>query len=533
MKASARARRFLDRHLAAGDPLLGFSSAAVEKAASERHWSSWREWVAAVFGHVASAGFAGRHERLWAWLDALGTSTPMPLVEVWPRGGAKSTTTELGVVWAGMNLHRRYVLYVSGTQDQADKHVSSIGSWLLRAGMERSVGRYGSSRGWRRNQLRAANGFNVEAIGLDTAARGIKLEEVRPDLIILDDIDDRNDSPTLVRKKEASITSTILPAGGADTAILFVQNLIHDGSVMNRLVTGRADWLSARTFAGIEPAVVGLETKEELLESGAVRHRIIGGRATWEGQSIEVCQRQIELWGLSAFRREAQHLVRGVQGFFFNEERFRRCDPCEVPSGLRLVRAWDLAGTHGAGDYTVGVLLGVCPAGVYYVLDVLRVQWNSALVRELVRATAERDRSGEIWSLDDVDERGTLVRTGSVRFTFTGKVRLRLPQDPSQAGRAQADQFRADLAAFAPIIVPVSGRGSKGKRAGGWAEAVNDGSAVLVRGAWNHDFTEEHREFREDEEHEYDDQVDACADAYNELRGSSGWVHQLGAVLGS
>lgn len=529
MKASIRARRLIDRQFAAGDPLLGFGEPT--SVTDERAWSGWREWVGAVFGHVASAGFAPRHERLWSWFDSLGASTPSPLVECWPRGGAKSTTTELGVVWAGMNLHRRYVLYVSGTQDQADKHVSSIGSWLLRAGMERSVGRYGSSRGWRRNQLRAANGFNVEAIGLDTAARGIKLEEVRPDLIILDDIDDRNDSPALVRKKEASITSTILPAGGPDTAILFVQNLIHDGSAMNRLITGRADWLSARTFAGIEPAIVGLETAEELLDTGVVRHRIVAGIPTWEGQSLDVCQRQIELWGLSAFRREAQHLVRGVQGFFFNEERFRRCDPADLPHGLRLVRAWDLAGTHGAGDYTVGALLGVCPNGVYYVLDVIRVQWNTALVRELIRLTAERDRAGEIWSPDDVDERGALIRPGVMRYSFAGKVRLRLPQDPSQAGKAQSEQFRSDLAEFSPAIVPVTG--SKARRSGGWAEAVNDGNAVLVRATWNHDFIEEHREFREDEEHEFDDQVDAVADAYNELRGSSGWVHQLGALLGS
>jgi len=38
------------------------------------------------------------------------------------------------------------------------------------------------SKGWRRNRLRTASGFTIVAIGLDTAARGVKLDEDRPDL---------------------------------------------------------------------------------------------------------------------------------------------------------------------------------------------------------------------------------------------------------------------------------------------------------------------------------------------------------------
>ena len=79
------------------------------------------------------------------------------------------------------------MLYVCASQDQADKHVASIAGLLEQAGVVRRLNKFGSPRAWRRNQLQCDNGFTVEALGLDTAARGIKVDEFRPDLIIFDE----------------------------------------------------------------------------------------------------------------------------------------------------------------------------------------------------------------------------------------------------------------------------------------------------------------------------------------------------------
>ena len=46
---------------------------------------------------------------------------------------------------------------------------------------------------------------------------------------------------------------------------------------------------------------------------------------------------------------------------------------------------------------------------------------------------------------------------------------------------------------------------------------ANLGNVKLLKGRWNAQFIEEHRKFKEDETHEHDDQVDAAADAFNEL----------------
>ena len=473
-------------------------------------------WLQTHFPAVTRYPMGARHIRLWSWFSVLSSNIRLaPRVEVWPRGGAKSTTAELATTWIGQRLSRRFVLYVSGTQDQADKHVGSIAGFFERVGVDRSVGKYGNSRGWRRNQLRCANGFNVEALGLDTAARGIKLDEFRPDLIIFDDIDEAEDTQKTVEKKIRAITGTILPAGAENAAILFIQNLVHENGVVARLVDGRAEFLYDREVPPVEVAVEGLEVEPYEAESGRRKYRIKSGVPTWEGQNLEIAEYQINTWGLPAFRRESQHEVRGAAGYFFDETAFRYCKPSEIPSGLRLCRAWDLAATQGGGDWTVGVLMGITSDGLVYILDVQRYQFESAKVRALLLRTAERDTLGKVYGADEVDHRGNVTTAGVDRFTFGGRTKIHLPQDPAQAGKDQAEQLKLHLSKFDVTVQPVSG--AKAVRARGYADQVNSGNVILVEGEWNHPFTEEHRKYREDEEHEYDDQADAASDAYNEI----------------
>lgn len=450
----------------------------------------WQVWLQQHFPHVCTAPFSARHVRLWEWFEALQPGLrPRARVEVWPRGGAKSATAEMGCARCAVRLPRRFALYVSGTQEQADKHVQSVASLLERLGVERAVNVYGHSKGWRRNQLRTANGFNVAAFGLDVAARGVKLDQYRPDLVILDDIDELHDSSRTIEKKIDSITTALIPAGSTDCAMLFLQNLIHEESIFAQLVDGRADFLHDREPACVEPAVRGLQVERVPGPDGANLYRIVSGTPTWDGQDLATCERQINDWGLRAFLREAQHEVRGASGYVFDVSQLQPISEEEASSvlgTLRLCRAWDLAATEGGGDWTAGVLLGVAPNGVVYVLDVSRGQWASERVRK------------KIGECREADPRGTI---------------LRLPQDPGQAGKDQAVQFRS-LFPGAKVL-PVTG--DKATRASGFAEAVNVGNVRMVKADWNRAFSEELRKFREDETDQVDDQVDAVSDAFNAL----------------
>ena len=291
----------------------------------------WEPWLGALFPHVVRAGFAERHRALWDWAWDVQDGAP-PFVACWPRGGGKSTTTELAAASWGARGRRRYVLYICETQEQADDHVQNIAALLespafgaaYPACAERAVGKFGNAKGWRRNRLRTASGFVVDALGLDTAARGMNLEGQRPDAMIIDDIDGEGDSPAVVAKKHRTLTRKILPAAAPGCVYMFVENKVHDDSLMAQCLDGRADFFGGRIVSGPFVAVDGLETVGDGAEA-----LIVAGEATWGGQDLLTCQDYIAKWGLDAFLSECQHESVAQTGRFL--ESIGLWDACEQP----------------------------------------------------------------------------------------------------------------------------------------------------------------------------------------------------------
>jgi predicted phage terminase large subunit-like protein len=155
------------------------------------------------------------------------------------------------------------------------------------------------------------------------------------------------------------------------------------------------------------------------------------------------------------------------------------------PPGLRIVRAWDKASTEGGGDWTAGVKMGTLGDGIFYVLDVVRGQWSTDRRNERIRRTAETDGHG---------------------------VRILGQQDPGSAGVDESKAFVRLLAGYPVRVARVTG--AKESRADPLSAQINAGNIKLVRGAWNDAFVEELRSFPNGA---HDDQVDAAADAFNDL----------------
>ncbi len=286
----------------------------------------WDKWLVTFFPKHFNKPFAGRHVDLWEWVNSIQPGVrPRPFCGFWARGGAKSTNAELIPVKLGAFGIRRYCWYISGTQDKADSHVENI-SGLLESNKlseyypeltSRLLGKYGASKGWRHNRLRTESGLTVDSLGLDTGARGVKIEDARPDIIIFDDVDDLHDTIQTTNKKKEIITNTILPSGSSDCVVIFIQNLIHPESIAMQLADGRADFLTDRIISGPYPAVEGLTYVMKLdPELGKKRYYITGGKATWEGQSLAICESQINLWGLTPFLKESQHDVERSGGLW-------------------------------------------------------------------------------------------------------------------------------------------------------------------------------------------------------------------------
>jgi hypothetical protein len=333
--------------------------------------TEWEPWLERLFPHSVRAGFAPRHRRFWEWAWRITpTSDPEAFVGLWPRGGAKSSTAELGTVALGTRGKRRYALYVRDTQDRADDSVQNIAALLESASVartypehaERSITKFGASKGWRRNRVRTAGGFTVDALGLDVAARGVKLEDQRPDLIIFDDVDGRLDSAETTKKKLTTITDSLLPAGTANCAVIFIQNLIIPNGVAAQLADGRATFLARRVVSGPEPAVLHLTTEKLPPDpaTGVVRTVITGGTPTWAGQDLAACQSIIDRTSFGAFNRECQHNVREREGALWTVDLLNARRRATLPPGglKRIVVAVDPSGG--------GAEIGIVAAGLGY-----------------------------------------------------------------------------------------------------------------------------------------------------------------------
>ena len=329
--------------------------------------ADWQGRIPAMFGEYFPHPFSQPHIDMWNWANAVTMeSAPSPFVAIWPRGRGKSTTAESIVADIAVRKSRTYCMYVSGTQDQADKHVQTIARMLERDQVARYAPEVGKpqqskngNRTWNRQAFRTGTGFTTEAIGLNKAVRGQKIDWARPDLIIFDDIDERHDSELTIKKKRSIITDSILPAGSANVAVLFVQNLIHVDSIAVELSKrpggeGAATYMMNRIISGPFPAVEGLEY--ELQPDGDLfRWRITQGSSLWQGFDIEACEDELNRVGTESYERESQHNVDADDPLaLMSEEDFARTRVNDHPDLDRVAVAVDPPG----GATECGIVCG-------------------------------------------------------------------------------------------------------------------------------------------------------------------------------
>lgn len=167
-----------------------------------------------------------------------------------------------------------------------------------------------------------------------------------------------------------------------------------------------------------------------------------------------------------------------------------------LPSDIaRTVRAWDLAATakttSNNPDWTAGVRMSRTASGVFIIEGVRRFRGSPMEVEQSVIGQAGVDGKA---------------------------VTVRLAQDPGQAGKAQAETMTRKLAGY-PVKVERP-TGDKATRAAPLASQAEAGNVrILVTGdptldAWVQPFLDELALFPAAS---HDDQVDAAADALNEL----------------
>lgn len=326
-------------------------------------WPTSDPWrlLRQVAPNYATAPLGPHHEDWWRWVWALTPGIrPRPFVGIWHRAGAKTSSVQLGMALAGAHRRRRYLLYVTRTQKQADDKVNDFGAIFTnpafaarfpdmarRKVLTVSTGTGRSKTGeWSRVRIRTAAGFTIEGIGLDVAARGIKMEDQRPDVIVGDDIDDQSDNPGRVDKILSTLRRAIIPAGSTDVAIVMINNLVHDNSVSTHLAyperfPEKDRLLLNRQLSGPIPAVWDMEVAYHAdAGDGVPGYVITAGRPAWAGFDIPAAQAALNASNLSEFNTEYQHDVEPTGEDFAHIE-WQLCDLDEVPWGqIVQVEVW-------------------------------------------------------------------------------------------------------------------------------------------------------------------------------------------------
>ncbi len=167
--------------------------------------------------------------------------------------------------------------------------------------------------------------------------------------------------------------------------------------------------------------------------------------------------------------------------------------PVAPPDLERVVRYWDMAATKPKPgrdpDWTVGLLMGV-KDGIFYILDVIRVQQEPATLEHTLRNAAMMDGTQVmVRGEEEGGASGKIVTNHYARRVFQGFDYKGIRSTGNKADRAR----------------PVSA-------------AWDNGLVKLVAGPWVDDFLYEVEAFPQPDGGVHDDQVDGMSGAFTALQ---------------
>ena len=393
-----------------------------------------------------------------------------------PPGSAKSTyASVLFAAWWIATRPRSNVIGVSYGSDLAQsfsrrvqaairQHSETLGIGLLSESVERWM---------------ATNGSEYLSSGAGASITGF-----RSDLVVIDDpVKGREaaDSLTLRDKIWNGYLADIYTRRKPGCRIAIIQTRWHEDDLSGRILANDPEgWrvISLPAFANANDDPLGRALDEPLWNDDAYGYAadLIKARA---------------LYDLNGASRDWQSLYqqrpRPQEGSLFKVGLIETLEVAPNLRGAVVGRGWDLAATKQIGtrdpDWTVGVKIARMSTGQFVILDVVRFRGGADEVDAMIHNIAAQDGPG---------------------------VKISIPQDPGQAGKAQVLAFTRSLAGY--MIESSPETGDKATRAYPAASQVNGRNMAMVQSGWNAAFRDELAAFPSGTK---DDQVDALSRAFS------------------
>ena len=356
------------------------------------------------------------------------------------------------------------ILVCSYNQRRAEKFSREIRRLARACGVVMSLERDAAS------EWETTAGGGCQAVGA-----GAGVASVNADLILIDDpIGSRDDAESQAKRDQVWdwLTNDILARCEPSTAVVMTMSRWHQDDPAGRLL----DQQAARW------TVLDMPAEDEQ------------GAALWPAlRGSEWLQEKREELGAYGFASLLMGRPRPRSGGMFKWADWLLLDT--APATGAVVRFWDTAGTEaGKGndpDYTVGVMLTRLPDLRTAVLDVARFRHAVSARDAAIAAVAQADRA-----------------------RYAGRIRWRFEREAGIGGADRTTHLKRIAQAANIPCDDIPATGNKVTRAEPFASAVGASNVILCPGEWRDALRAEAADFPTGK---HDDQVDACAGAFNML----------------
>lgn len=297
-----------------------------------------------------------------------------------PRANAKTTyTAQLFPLWCICFKSKRFIIEISDAVELVEGNLEAI-----KAELEDNANlafdfpeACGVSNSWKVGEFVTRNGVKLKAFGSGKRLRGVKFGAYRPDLAILDDLE--ND--TNVRSKdqrdklEAWLDSAVMNLGDATHSMdtIYIGTILHYDSVLNRKLS-LSFWNPKKFKSIIEyPQRMDLWdtftalylSDPKLAENFYTKHAKAmekGAKLLW-GEALSLKKlMEIRAQNPRAFAKEQQNEP-NAETQTFKPENFRFYE--RLPKMDFITLFLDPAHARKNSDFTAFVVLGICDSKAY------------------------------------------------------------------------------------------------------------------------------------------------------------------------
>ncbi|MFB2539136.1 phage terminase large subunit [Acinetobacter sp. c3-l95] len=337
-----------------------------------------------------------------------------------PRGEAKSTlVSQLYTLWRIVIFKTHFSLIVMDSIDQAYPMLEAIKAELefnprLKIDFPDV---FGAGRVWQAGTIVTKNDIKVQVAGAGKKLRGLRHGAYRPDLVVLDDIenDENVRKPEQRDKLHNWLKKTIMPLGAAGEKIdiVYIGTILHHDSVLNRTLNNPA-WRSARFKAIIcMPSNMTLWDEWEALfhakrlddaEQFYLDHKTAmdaGAVVSWLARPILALMKIRARDGHDAFDSEYQNdPTAGEDAPFSQAIQYWH----ELPSNVVYFGACDPSlGKHGASRDPSAIVIGALDpkTGKLYIVKAdIKKRLPDRIISDII--SYQRQFNCQVWAIESV-----------------------------------------------------------------------------------------------------------------------------------